>query len=243
MAPVHRTRPVPRRAGLSQGFTILEVLLAVVILTIGASAVIAMQAVVSNANRQTVQRIEAAVIADQALARMQLVGTQWTDNSWPANGFNGLTAENLERATGLDFAEWSVYETDNLEGQNTWNRLGAVASGDEEPGDLARVASRYCVGVRLRRPTGDVATATAGDGALGVIIADARVYWARARRAEDLFADCVAGLDQINDVAEAEFGTAVGDFRGGDVVMLQRSAVILRNVWWRGANVDLDGGA
>lgn len=222
------------------GFTILEVLLAVVILTIGGASVIAMQSVVASSNKQSVQRFEASAVADQALARMQLVGTQWTVSNDPTNSFNGLNLTNLSQATDLDYAEWTPYETGVNTGPNTWNRLGAVTASMEDD-SLAGVASRYCVNFRLRRPTGDVATAVGGDQALGLIIADVRVYWPRVSRAEDLFVSCQSNNEDINEIAEAEMGATVGNFRGGDVVMLEKSAVILRNVWWRGANDEFGG--
>ena len=240
---VGRRERVGRGSGLpAKGFTILEVLLAVLVLTIGAVAALGMQTLMTSTNRLSVQRAEATQLADTLVARIHTDALAWTEVSGPATEL--LTAAALDGAGALADDAWVRTGNTMGEATGTWNRYGmrfAEAVADDPLASFQNAGSRFCVAHRLRRAGGAVGAAVDPRDVTAAVLVDVRVYWARNARGEELFDACTDdNLDLMRDIAEGVPGAQFEDFRAGDVLMVERSTVIMRNTWWRGAMLEPD---
>jgi type IV pilus assembly protein PilV len=101
---------LPRRAGRrgERGFTLLEVLIALLITIIGLAGVLMMQASSTKANRQNAEFTRASMIAEEALENARglnissLVGTTIT---YPTQTYNGVVYNNT--VTGAEVSTGS----------------------------------------------------------------------------------------------------------------------------------------
>ncbi len=101
-----------RLSSAARGFTILEVLIGTLVVTIGLLGIFGMQSLAITANRSAYDMRVASELADLTLERMSRDAIAWTDAAnWPAN-----TA--LERV---------------MDSAGSWKRPVVAISGDEDP--------------------------------------------------------------------------------------------------------------
>lgn len=165
----------------ARGFTILEVLIGVVVMTIGMIGIFGMQALAIQTNRAAYDMRVATELAETTLERISRDTMQWTAaGAWPANTY-------LE-AGMLGPGEWSAPPE---VGTLTFNDLGLPALTEANRADRRQVErnSRYCLNYRtdwVRAPR--------------LLRVEVRVTWPRTAAGEaTLLSDCsnLTGLDDV----------------------------------------------
>lgn len=160
--------------GKRRGYTIIEVMMAIILLVIGSAGVVAMQKAATFGNMRAKQMAVATHIAQTWMERLRADGSTWT---MPSPTF-ATTPSNLPSTTWLN-------QVNNQ--PNVWFRpndvptrgsAGFDALGNDVPGPLTLTAS-YCTHLRLNwmyRPIGGQANVPE------LIRADVRVFWLREAR-------------------------------------------------------------
>lgn len=181
------------KARAAAGFTILEVLIGVLVLTIGMIGIFGMQALAVQTNRAAYDMRVATELAETTLERLSLDSMEWTAaGAWPTSTYleQGMTSE----------AAWTAPPFPNDDGSiPTFNDLGLPAFADGTVADDRQGLrnSRYCMRYRLswiRVPR--------------LLRAEVQVVWPRTRGGEAILGEDCANLDGIEDaVLQRNFQT------------------------------------
>lgn len=175
------------------GFTILEVLIGVLVLTIGMIGIFGMQAMAVQTNRAAYDMRVATELAETALERLNLDTMEWTAaGAWPNASYleRGMTSE----------AAWTSPPFPNDDGDvPTFNDLGLPAFSDGTLADVRQGQrnSRFCMRYRLswiRAPR--------------LIRAEVQVNWPRTRAGEEILGTNCTNLESVEpEVIERNFQT------------------------------------
>jgi prepilin-type N-terminal cleavage/methylation domain-containing protein len=191
-----RHTPQHRPAGAA-GFTMIEVLVAALVLGIGLVGIIGMQTTAAIANQRASDLRVGADLAETVLERLKRDALEWTDveasfssDSWLGAGLtdDSLGAWQLPGATadGSGEAEAPVFNDLGIPSNG-----GPVASGSEY---YREKNSRYCVQYRL---TWVIQNELAR--------ADVRVLWPSRAAGERLLGGSCAALDDAATIAPADY--------------------------------------
>jgi prepilin-type N-terminal cleavage/methylation domain-containing protein len=150
----------------ARGYTVIEVMIALTLLAIGTSGIIAMQKVTSVTNRESRNLVIANQIARTWMERLRTDAVQWNNPS-VANSLSDLDSDTvwLKKTTG----NWER-PVDDVRGSPT-----ADAFGNDVRDDQAATGS-FCTNVRLSWLRGP---ASAGVAPPFLLRAEVRVYWLR----------------------------------------------------------------
>lgn len=164
------TTPAPCRP--QAGFTMLEVLVAAVVLGIGVIGILGMQSTAAIANRRAYDMRAATELAETTLERLKRDAIEWT-----------AASSTLDRSTwlgsGLRDANRGAWTSPPAIGakQAMFNDMGlpnaTTADIPTERAEMAEKGSRYCVEYRLDWVVPEQ-----------LARADVRVYWANNRQGE-----------------------------------------------------------
>lgn len=226
-------------ASSAAGFTLLEVLLALVLVTIGAVAVTQLQAVTISNNALTVQRHEAMRLAESLAARLQTDAYGWTDIQTGLN--TGLLTQ--ARIESNDRTVFHAFPSETPE------VLGTAARGMNSRGIPTDAGLGLGGGTPFCAYYTIAAPAAGATNLVGVPVlrqAEVRVYWARNRVAETLFVNCVENGNTIVNAGALVPGSTdtvanVGGqpaLRPLDVVSVRTVVLLPRNTWWNGGEAD-----
>ncbi|HEX4335103.1 MAG TPA: prepilin-type N-terminal cleavage/methylation domain-containing protein [Polyangiaceae bacterium] len=154
--------PVSRR--LARGYTIVELVMSLAVLAIGASGVIAMQKVAVSSNRHAKDLSIASRIGEGWADQLALDGSVWTITAAGASTLPNTTW--LKLADPAQTVEWFIPDYSTL--RNFGPAFGALGA----PLDPATNGPliRYCTHLRF-------AYLHAATGGTGVIRAQIRVFW------------------------------------------------------------------
>jgi prepilin-type N-terminal cleavage/methylation domain-containing protein len=180
-----RTRRNRRR-----GYTVIEVMIALTLLAVGTSGVIAMQKVTAIANRDAKSLVIATQVARTWMERLRVDATQWNHPSALNQDSDLPDTRWLKTVTGTWFRP-----TDDLAGSPAADALG----NDVRDTDLSNAI--YCTNVRLTWLYGP----PPGTPPPYLIRAEVRVYWLRDGGGGTVEAGktiCDSGID-LNKVAPA----------------------------------------
>jgi type IV pilus assembly protein PilV len=166
-----------------RGYTVIEVMIALTLLAVGASGVIAMQKVTAIANRDAKTLVVANQVARTWMERLRADATQWNHPSPidPASDLNDTRW--LKNVNGIWFRP-----TDDVVGSPSADALG----NDVRDTDLA--SAIFCTNVRLTWLYGSAAASNPPF----LMRAEVRVYWLRAGGGGNVEAGktiCDAGVD------------------------------------------------
>lgn len=152
--------------GRRRGFTLIEILVAVIIIVIGLVGVMAMQIVAIQANATARDTSEATVLAEQFVTLLQQDATAWTEG-------NDLSQTVWLKGGIANMDQWQVVTADEMV-----NGMGVPRSALH---GLEAGRARFCVAYRLR-------TAVPNEALSGFV----RVYWQRLGDARAMV-DCGTG--------------------------------------------------
>ena len=181
------------------GFTLLEVMIAAVILSISLFAVISMQTTTARANENSMDLRTATVLARSELATLQCDAMEWDGTtitiSDPRFGPAFSTAMNsLSTAAeriGDPEAGWVVTRT----GSDSNNRINALGLRRNPDNTFSSRRAKFCVESRIIDETESLAAP------LTILSAQIRVYWSANEVGESLLSDCsalIGNRDSIN---------------------------------------------
>lgn len=148
----------------SHGYTVIEVMIALTLLAVGTSGVIAMQKVTAIANRDAKSLVIATQVARTWMERLRADAAQWNHPSAISAESDLADTRWLKTVNGVWFRP-----ADDLAGSPTADALG----NDVRDADLT--AGVFCTNVRLTWLYGPVPTAPPPY----LIRAEVRVYWLR----------------------------------------------------------------
>ena len=179
----------------NRGYTIVELMMAIAVLGIGITGVIAMQKVTISSNGHANRLATATHIAQSWLDELAAEAGQWNDE----NDFDDtiwLTNVGVEGGPPNDWF-LPVYNAGRDFGP-AFDAVGSAVATDDIPSD-----ARYCAEVRLRWIGSQNAIKAGG----GLIRAEVRVFWRRdgvvSVTAEQAASFCQAGQIDL-DTAEAQ---------------------------------------
>ncbi len=132
-----------------KGFTLIEVMVAAVVLAIGLVGILGMQAVSAITNRRAQDIRVGMELAESAMERLKVDAIAWVGDETviPSDSWlgTGLTDENLNA--------WTLPPVNPADGQGTFNDMGlrgtttsALPSGNDY---FVEKSSRYCIQYRL----------------------------------------------------------------------------------------------
>lgn len=148
----------------SRGYTVIEVMIALTLLAIGTSGIIAMQKVTAIANRDAKTLVIATQVGRTWLERLRADATQWNHPSRLSTESDLADTRWLKSVNGLWFRP-----DDDLAGSPTADALG----NDVRDTDLANGV--FCTNIRLTWLYGPPPTTPAPY----LIRAEVRVFWLR----------------------------------------------------------------
>ena len=151
-------------ASRSRGYTVIEVMIALTLLAVGTSGIIAMQKVTAIANRDAKSLVMATQVARTWIERLRADATQWNHPSPTSPESDLADTRWLKTVNGVWFRP-----TDDVAGSPAADALG----NDVRDADLANAA--YCSNVRLTWLYGPPPTTPPPY----LIRAEVRVYWLR----------------------------------------------------------------
>ena len=153
-----------QRRGLGRAYTVVEVVMALAVLSIGATGIVAMQKATLIGNVNARNLATANQIASTWLERLRADGLRWR---LPQSGIETLNQTTYLQNVGNDFpniaapeGEWFVPPTDNQ--LNIFPGSNVVGDDETNPG-----AEAFCTNIRLTQLLPNL------------IRADVRVYWLR----------------------------------------------------------------
>jgi type IV pilus assembly protein PilV len=149
-----------------RGYTVIEVMIALTLLAVGTSGVIAMQKVTAIANRDARCLVVATQIARSWIERLRADATQWNHPSAIDQNSDLDDTRWLKSVSGVWFRP-----ADDLAGSPAADALG----NDVRDTDLANAA--FCTNIRLAWLYGPPPASTSPPPYL--IRAEVRVYWLR----------------------------------------------------------------
>ena len=154
-----------KKSRKGRGYTVIEVMIALTLLAVGASGVVAMEKVTAIANRDAKTLVVANQVARTWMERLRADATQWNHPS-PLDPSSDLADTRwLKNVNGIWFRP-----TDDVAGSPSADALG----NDVRDTDLANAA--FCTNVRLTWLYGSAAASAPPF----LIRAEVRVYWLRA---------------------------------------------------------------
>jgi len=127
--------------GSQSGFTLIEVMIAIGIMTVGSLGILAMHNAVSSANRAANEMNTAIAITERWIERIDRDALSWTEegiNSSALSGTNYLSA----LAGSVADTDWFT-PTPNTN-TNEWYRFNYAGQDDD-----AGTSTKYCVNLRL----------------------------------------------------------------------------------------------
>ena len=134
-----------RRPSRREGFSLLEVLIAMVILTVGATSLIALFAAASRTHKRAIDRTRAALVAEGLFADVQAryhVGVDLKDL---------LKQIETIRPEQIDGYYWEIrLHQPGLEGSRRGDDFGEAAESWEESELVVRIAIRWGQGAQAR---------------------------------------------------------------------------------------------
>lgn len=174
------------RRGEARGFTILEVLIAVLVLTIGIIGIIGIQTISIVSARSTNNMRNASVLAETQLERLQRDSILWVRSvGWDASSSLALamaTPGNWVRPLAAPSVDDVTYNQLAIPKLPASTRLGAGAA------TYAQLNSNFCIFYRVTR---------LGDESLGR--AEVRVVWARNEAGDFLISQgCESVMEPAN---------------------------------------------
>jgi len=177
----------------ARGYTVIEVMIALTLLAIGTSGIIAMQKVTSVTNRESRNLVIANQIARTWMERLRTDAVQWNNPS-VSNPTSDLDTDTvwLKNVTG----NWAR-PADDVRGSAT-----ADAFGNDIPDNKADKAGSFCTNVRLSWLHGP---AGGGEAPPFLLRAEVRVYWLRDGGPGGLDGKtvCDPGMTNLNAVSPA----------------------------------------
>jgi type IV pilus assembly protein PilV len=153
-----------RSATKQRGYTVIEVMIALTLLAVGTSGIIAMQKVTAIANRDAKSLVVATQVARTWIERLRADATQWNHPSPTSPESDLADTRWLKTVNGVWFRP-----NDDLAGSPAADALG----NDVRDTDLANAV--FCTNVRLTWPYGP----PPGAPPPYLIRAEVRVYWMR----------------------------------------------------------------
>lgn len=169
---------------MNKGFTLLEVMAALVVMTIGATGLFGLQGFIARSNLHAKRMTLATEILETWVERLKADGLYWTAPSAPATPNVNLVNTRYLRAIENNAGAWLTAGADDNLGHSPAFDL----SGSDTPANGAVVA--YCVGYRL-------SWVVPGES----IRADVRVFWPRDNTPANftaIFPGCVGNQDSIS---------------------------------------------
>jgi prepilin-type N-terminal cleavage/methylation domain-containing protein len=156
----------PKLTGYNHGFTLVELMMAIALLTIGLGGVIAMQKVTAVSNQNAKSLAIASHIASSWLDVLQADSAQWND----ADNFDGGTWLSTVGAEGSS-ASWfrPTYSSSRRMGPG-FDALGSAVTATALAAD-----ARFCSDLRLSW----LNSQTGIKRGAGLLRAEVRVYWLR----------------------------------------------------------------
>jgi type IV pilus assembly protein PilV len=170
----------------SRGYTVIEVMIALTLLAVGTSGIIAMQKVTAIANRDAKTLVSATQVGRTWLERLRVDATQWNHPSRLSDASDLADTRWLKTVNGVWFRP-----ADDLAGSPTADALG----NDVRDTDLAN--GIFCTNIRLTWLYGPPPTTPPPY----LIRAEVRVYWLRAGGGGSVEAGktiCDPGIDITN---------------------------------------------
>ena len=182
------------RHAARRGYTVIELVMSLSVLAVGASGVIAMQKVAISSNRHAKEMALASRIAEGWADQLALDGTIWTINKAGATTLASTTW--LKLADPAQTVEWFGPDYDPL------RKYGAAFGALGNPIDPAQRPDliRFCAQLRFAY----LHSATAPTPGHGVVRAQIRVFW----QAEDASVQVYAAATSTScQVAPSDFNT------------------------------------
>ena len=192
--PTMKEERVPRRAfrprrKTGQGFTILEVLIGVLLMTVGLLAVFAMQVTAIQTNRVSYDLRAATELAETTLERLQRDALMWGQSGDPGDYGSGAWLNGAMGTTTTDKWAFPPKPVGVAGGrQPTWNDLGLAQDDAAQWNDYRGRNSKYCLNYLadwLRGPTFARVTVM--------------VRWPRNRAGEQALRNDCSRLTALND--------------------------------------------
>lgn len=183
-----RTPGRPRGRG-QRGFTVLEVLIGVLLMTVGLLAVFAMQITAIETNRASYDLRAATELAETTLERIQRDSLMWGQSGDPGDWGAGAWLNSAMGTTVTDTWAFPPRPAGITGGrQPTWNDLGLAQDDAARWNDYRGRNSKYCVNYLadwLRGPTFARVTVM--------------VRWPRNRAGEQALRNDCSRLNSLNE--------------------------------------------
>jgi prepilin-type N-terminal cleavage/methylation domain-containing protein len=172
----------------THGFTLIEVMLSLAVMSIGAAAMFALQGLVARSNLYSKQITVATQIAEVVVERLKIDAMNWTAAGSETSPATALSNTVYLADIGSNANTWIPLDTNN--GFSHSSAFTAL-SENIAPADLSTRADEiaYCAAIKL-------AWAVTGDS----IRADVRVWWQRGSMPGGMeqFGLCDANLDSLD---------------------------------------------
>jgi prepilin-type N-terminal cleavage/methylation domain-containing protein len=181
----------------AHGYTVIEVIMALAVLTLGSAGVIAMQKAALISNTQARNLATANTLAQGWMERMRVDSLSWTDTGSPGSPTNLPNTKWLNNVGTGWFSPSPTIATTAPFGTSPADIMGADILG----ADVGNVNPAFCSQARLTRFTQNPTTCATSAVTLGagdtnlctlyrMIRVEVRVYWDKSGRA----LDCTASL-------------------------------------------------
>lgn len=168
----------------ARGYTVIEVIMALAVLTLGAAGVIAMQKATLISNTQARNLATANTLAQGWVERLRVDSLAWTDTGYPGIPSNLPSTKWLNNVGVGWFSPAATIATVSPTGTSPADIMGADIYG----ADLGNVNPAFCSQARLTRFTQNPSTCATSTVALGagdsnlctlyrMIRVEVRVYW------------------------------------------------------------------
>jgi prepilin-type N-terminal cleavage/methylation domain-containing protein len=177
----------------TRGYTIVELMMALTVLAIGVSGVIAMQKVTVASNQHAKNLAIATHVAESWAEQLEADAVRWNYPS-PSNGTPDLTTDTvfISQGVGSSIGKWIRPDYDaNAKFGAAFDALGNVIP---EPGPLQQTV--FCTNIRLTWLYPETSFN-------GLLRADIRVFWPREGRGR---------ADTCSTVSMANVNTAITDY-------------------------------
>lgn len=129
---------LPQRSG--SGFTLIEVMIAIGIMTVGSLGILAMHNAVSRANRSANEMNTAIAITERWLERIDRDALSWTEEGLNSGALNG-TDYLSELAGSVEDTNWFTPSPSNTDESFRFDYNGADADSSDD--------TKFCVNLRM----------------------------------------------------------------------------------------------
>lgn len=194
-----------RRHRRRRGYTVVELMMALTVLAIGVTGIIAMQKVTLNSNRDAKSFAIAAQIAQAWVDQLSIDAVQWNYPSQSRLGVSDLTDTTWLSRVGSSGSASSGWF---LPAYSTTQRFGGAFDALGNPvSDYSQAV--FCTHVRLQwlSPDGAVVSSPTSTTGNGLIRTEVRVFWLKSPGTSPATTDGFCPSSMINDVGWA---TTVG---------------------------------